>query len=87
MCWGKNCYFDKYPPDGKIARINTKKGQTLLVVYEEDQNYKRYVLNSELKNGTVLVNEPNIVIKTPNGALEITKLRTPIKLKVGSKLN
>ena len=30
-------------------------------------------------------NEPNIIVKTPNGSLELTKLRTPISLDVGCK--
>ena len=60
------------------------EGEKLII---DEVKFSEIGFNSELKNGTVLVNEPNIVIKTPNGALEITKLRTPIKLKVGSKLN
>ena len=43
--------------------------------------------NDEIDNGIVLANEPNIIIKTPNGPLELTKLRTPIKLSLGCKLN
>ena len=43
--------------------------------------------NDEIDNGIVLANEPNIIVKTPNGPLELTKLRTPIKLSLGCKLN
>lgn len=43
--------------------------------------------NDEIDNGRVLANEPNIIVKTPNGPLELTKLRTPIKLSLGCKLN
>lgn len=43
--------------------------------------------NDEIDNGIVLANEPNIIVKTPNGPLELTKLRTPIKLSIGCKLN
>jgi methionyl-tRNA formyltransferase len=43
--------------------------------------------NAEMENGIVLENEPNIIVKTPNGSLELTKLRTPITLEVGCKLN
>lgn len=45
-----------------------------------------YGYNSEIANGTVLNTSPNIVVKTPNGALELTKLRDPIELKIGDKL-
>jgi methionyl-tRNA formyltransferase len=40
----------------------------------------------EMENGMVLANSPNIVVKTPNGALELTKLRTSIVLKIGDKI-
>ncbi|MDB4171579.1 hypothetical protein N9750_05665, partial [Polaribacter sp.] len=43
--------------------------------------------HDEIDNGIVLANEPNIIVKTPNGPLELTKLRTPIKLSLGCKLN
>ena len=43
--------------------------------------------SAETENGIVLENDPNIIVKTPNGALQLTKLRTPIRLKVGCKLN
>ena len=42
---------------------------------------------NEIDNGVVLANEPYIIVKTPNGPLELTKLRTPIKLSIGCKLN
>tara|TARA_B110000003_G_scaffold29053_1_gene27412 strand:- start:3048 stop:3908 length:861 start_codon:yes stop_codon:yes gene_type:complete len=43
--------------------------------------------DSKIENGVVIVNEPNIIVKTPNGALELIKLRTPVSLEIGCKLN
>ena len=43
--------------------------------------------NSKIENGVIIVNEPNIIVKTPNGALELIKLRIPVSLKIGCKLN
>tara|TARA_B100000963_G_scaffold137846_1_gene119930 strand:+ start:8407 stop:9267 length:861 start_codon:yes stop_codon:yes gene_type:complete len=40
-----------------------------------------------IENGVVILNKPNIIVKTTNGALELIKLRTPVSLEIGCKLN
>ncbi len=40
----------------------------------------------DMENGLILQVEPKIVVKTPNGALELKELREPIEVRVGDKL-
>ena len=40
----------------------------------------------DTENGTVLAITPNIVVKTPNGALEIKKYRRKLKIEIGDIL-
>lgn len=40
----------------------------------------------DIENGTILEVNPNIIVKTPNGALEITRLREKVELEIGVKL-
>jgi methionyl-tRNA formyltransferase len=42
--------------------------------------------NSLTENGIVLEIEPNIIVKTPNGALKLTKFREDIKITKGDQL-
>ena len=42
--------------------------------------------SDEMENGLILNIEPKIIVKTPNGALELKELRKPIELKIGDKL-
>ena len=42
--------------------------------------------NSLTENGIVLEIEPNIIVKTPNGALKLTKIREDIKIIKGDQL-
>ena len=40
----------------------------------------------DIPNGTIIANEPNIIVKTPNGTLELKKLRESVIFNVGDKL-
>jgi methionyl-tRNA formyltransferase len=42
--------------------------------------------NCDMENGTVLATSPIIVVKTPNGALALTKLRELVEVEIGVKL-
>ena len=42
--------------------------------------------NCDMENGTVLATSPTIIVKTPNGALALTKLRELVEVEIGIKL-
>ncbi|PQJ77759.1 methionyl-tRNA formyltransferase [Polaribacter porphyrae] len=69
-----------YPYPGAFAFYKKTK------IIIDTVKFSEIGFNASMDNGIVLVNRPNIIVKTPNGALELTKLRTQIKLEVGNKL-
>lgn len=69
-----------YPYPGAFSFFNNVK------IIIDEVKFSSLGYNNEMENGIILENSPNIVIKTPNGALELTKLRASIKLKVGDKI-
>jgi len=57
-----------YPYPGAFSFINGKK------VIIDEVKFSDYAYSFDMKNGLILNNEP-LIVKTPNGAIEITKVR------------
>lgn len=70
-----------YPYPGAFTFFKSNK------IIIDEVKFSEIGFNSKIVNGIVLENKPNIIVKTPNGALELTKLRTQVNLEIGDKLN
>ena len=69
-----------YPYPGAFSYINGKK-----IIIDKVQEVS-LGFSFDIENGTILEVEPNIIVKTPNGALEIKRLRKKVELEIGIKL-
>ena len=69
-----------YPYPGAFSYFENKK-----IIIDEvlDSNIG---FKYDVPNGTIIANEPNIIVKTPNGTLELKKLRESVIFNVGDKL-
>ncbi len=69
-----------YPYPGAFSYFDNKK-----IIIDEvlDSNIG---FKYDVPNGTIIANEPNIIVKTPNGTLELKKLRESVTFNVGDKL-
>lgn len=69
-----------YPYPGAFSYFDNKK-----IIIDEviDSNIG---FKYDVPNGTIIANEPNIIVKTPNGTLELKKLRKSIIFNIGDKL-
>jgi len=69
-----------YPYPGAFSYVNNQK---LIIDKVDDCSYG---FRFDIENGTVLALIPNIVVKTPNGALEIKKSRQKFTIEIGDIL-
>jgi methionyl-tRNA formyltransferase len=69
-----------YPYPGAFSYVNNQK---LIIDKVDDCSYG---FRFDTENGTVLALIPNIVVKTPNGALEIKKSRQKLTIEIGDIL-
>lgn len=69
-----------YPYPGAFSYVNNQK---LIIDKVKDCSYG---FRFDTENGTILALTPNIVIKTPNGALEVKKSRRKLKIEIGDIL-
>ena len=69
-----------YPYPGAFSYVNNQK---LIIDKVKDCSYG---FRFDTENGTVLALTPNIVVKTPNGALEVKKSRRKLKIEIGDIL-
>jgi methionyl-tRNA formyltransferase len=69
-----------YPYPGAFSYVNNQK----LIIDKVEYCFHGFRFDTE--NGTVLAITPNIVVKTPNGALEIKKYRRKLKIEIGDIL-
>jgi methionyl-tRNA formyltransferase len=69
-----------YPYPGAFSFVGSQK----LIIDKVEESYLGF--NYDIENGIILEVEPNIIVKTPNGALEIKKLRKKVEVKIGDKL-
>ncbi len=58
-----------FPYPGAFTML---KGQKIVV---DKISYSEYGFNSNMPNGLILKNKPLILVKTPNGVVELTKIR------------
>lgn len=68
------------PYPGAFSYLNGNKITIDKVVSVE------YGFHFETENGTILETEPNLIIKTPNGALKVEQSREEVEVKNGDKL-
>jgi len=68
------------PYPGAFSYVNDK----ILIIDKVEIVSMGYRFDTE--NGTILDLSPNLVVKTPNGALEIKKFREFVSVKIGDKL-
>ena len=69
-----------YPYPGAFSYVNNQK---LIIDKVKDCSYG---FRFDTENGTILALTPNIVVKTPNGALEVKKTRQKLKIEIGDIL-
>ena len=69
-----------YPYPGAFTFF---KGEKIII---DEVKVSDFGFEDQIVNGTVLSTNKNIVVKTPNKGLELTKLRNPVKIKVGEIL-
>jgi len=69
-----------YPYPGAFSYVNNQK---LIIDEVKDCSYG---FRFDTENGTILALTPNIVVKTPNGALEVKKSRRKLKIEIGDIL-
>ena len=69
-----------YPYPGAFSYFDNKK---IIIDEVSDSNIG---FKYDVPNGTIIANEPNIIVKTPNGTLELKKLRESVTFNVGDKL-
>ena len=69
-----------YPYPGAFSYFDNKK---IIIDEVSDSNIG---FKYDVSNGTIIANEPNIIVKTPNGTLELKKLRESVTFNVGDKL-
>ncbi|WP_375239614.1 methionyl-tRNA formyltransferase [Aurantibacter sp.] len=69
-----------YPYPGAFTFF---KGEKIII---DEVKVSDFGFKDQIVNGTVLSTNKNIVVKTSNKALELTKLRNPVKIKVGEIL-
>ena len=67
------------PYPGAFSFVNGNK-ITIDEVEYVSNGYKNYI-----ENGVVLETDPNIIVKTPNGALKLTRFRENVKILKGDK--
>ena len=69
-----------YPYPGAFSYVNNQK---LIIDKVKDCSYG---FRFDTENGTILALTPNIIVKTPNGALEVKKSRRKLKIEIGDIL-
>ena len=69
-----------YPYPGAFSYFENKK---IIIDEVVDSNIG---FKYDIPNGTIIANEPNIIVKTPNGTLELRKLRELVTFNIGDKL-
>lgn len=69
-----------FPYPGAFTLINKEK------IIIDKINYSDFGYNNEMSNGLILKNEPNILVKTPNGVVELEVRKKEIyKIKTNEK--
>tara|TARA_B110000240_G_C13511029_1_gene459391 strand:+ start:3717 stop:4577 length:861 start_codon:yes stop_codon:yes gene_type:complete len=69
-----------HPYPGAFSYIKNKK-----IIIDEVKEVNFTYLN-DTKNGTILSVSPNIIVKTPNGTLQIIQMRNIYRARIGDKL-
>ncbi len=69
-----------YPYPGAFSYFGNKK------IIIDEVVFSKIGFKYDVPNGTIIANEPNIIVKTPNGTLELKKLRESVAFNVGDKL-
>lgn len=69
-----------FPYPGAYFILNNQK----IIIDEIQENSNGFRFDTD--NGTILEINPKIIVKTPNGAIEINKIRNNFSIKIGDKL-